>query len=256
MSQLGSLDNVSQCAAPTQGPEGLEHSGNFAMLVWVHHIEQGVREFAAIVPLELFAFLGAFTEEVVAPIPSMLIMTTTGFLAHLDGRTTFFLVWLVVLGNLGKIIGSFIYYTLGDKLEDVVVGRFGRYLGLNHADVEKIGQHFNGSPWRDGAIIFLLRVIPFFPTIVVSIASGVVKIRLRVFLTASYIGNFCKDLFYAFAGYSGVRALRAFFMDIERIRLGIGILTTVGVIVLLALLYIHRHHGLHLFRRLMLWLRR
>lgn len=226
------------------------------MLIWLHHIETGVRELAAIVPLELFAFFGALAEEVVAPIPSMLVMTTAGFFAQIEGRTTFFVVWLVVLGNLGKLIGSFIYYTLGDKVEDVVVGRFGRYLGLNHADVERIGQKFNGSPWRDGALLFFLRVIPFVPTILVSIAAGVVRIRTRVFLVASYAGNFCKDLFYAFAGYYGVRALRAFFMDIERIRFGVGVLLFGLILAGLAFLYIHRHRGLHLCRRLMAWITR
>ncbi|TXH07909.1 MAG: hypothetical protein E6Q06_01205 [Candidatus Moraniibacteriota bacterium] len=224
------------------------------MHLWLREIETGIRELAAIVPLELFAFFGALAEEIVAPIPSMLVMTTAGFFAQLEGRTTFFLVWLVILGNIGKLIGSFIYYTLGDKLEDVVVGRFGRYLGLAHADVERIGQKFNGSPWRDGALLFMLRVIPFVPTILVSIAAGVVRIRTRVFLIASYAGNFCKDLFYAFAGYYGVRALRAFFMDVERIRFGVGALLTMLILGGLVFLYVHRRRGLHLYRRLAAWL--
>ncbi|MFZ1626737.1 MAG: VTT domain-containing protein [Candidatus Moraniibacteriota bacterium] len=225
------------------------------MPVWIQQIEIGIRELAAIIPLELFVVIGAFAEEVIAPIPSMLVMTTAGYFAHLEGRTTFFLIWLVLLGNLGKLAGSFIYYTVGDKIEDVLVGRFGRYLGLKHADIERIGQRFNGSPWRDGALIFLLRVIPFFPTIFVSVSAGVVRIRLRVFLTASYLGNFCKDLFYAFAGYSGARALRAFFMDVERVRFGVGVLLVLAVIASLVFLYIHRHHGLHLYRRFRRWLR-
>ncbi|TXH06948.1 MAG: hypothetical protein E6Q06_04250 [Candidatus Moraniibacteriota bacterium] len=224
------------------------------MFSWLHHVETGVRELAAIIPLEFFAFFGAFAEEVIAPIPSMLVMTTAGFFAQLEERTTFFLIWLVLLGNLGKLIGSFIYYMLGDKLEDAVIGRFGRYLGLAHADVERIGQKFSGSPWRDGTLLFLLRVIPFVPTILVSIAAGVVRIRIRVFLIASYAGNFCKDLFYAFAGYYGVRALRAFFLDVERIRFGVGILLTSLIIVGLIFLYIHRHRSLHLCRRLMTWI--
>lgn len=226
------------------------------MFVWLHYIETGIRELAAIVPLELFAFFGALAEEVVAPIPSMLVMTTAGFFASVEGRTVFFVVWLVILGNIGKLIGSFIYYTLGDKLEDVVVGRFGRYFGLNHTDVERIGQRFNGSPWRDGALLFFLRVIPFVPTILVSIAAGVVRIRTRVFLVASYAGNFCKDLFYAFTGYYGVRALRASFADIERIRFGVGVLLSGLMLAILVFLYIHRHRGLHLYRRFVAWIDR
>ncbi|MFA9262666.1 MAG: DedA family protein [Undibacterium sp.] len=226
------------------------------MTEWIQHIEFGIRELARVVPLEVFVVFGSFIEEIIAPIPSMLVMTTAGFIAAFDGRTTFFIVWLVLLGNLGKLAGSFIYYTIGDKLEDVVIGRYGNYFGLKHADIERIGQKFNGSPWRDGALIFFVRVIPFFPTILVSIAAGVVRIRRKVFLTASYLGNFCKDLFYAFTGYYGVRALRAFFMDVERVRFGINVIMALAVIGLLVFLYIHRQHGLRLYQRFIVWLKK
>lgn len=223
---------------------------------WIQQIEISIRALATIVPLEVFVFFGALLEEIVAPIPSMLVMTTAGFIAAIDGRTTFFIVWLVVLGNLGKLIGSFIYYTVGDKLEDVVIGRYGSYFGLKHTDIERIGRHFKGSPWRDGALIFFLRVIPFFPTILVSIAAGVVRIRRKVFLTASYLGNFCKDLFYAFTGYYGVRALRAFFMDVERVRFGLNVIALLLIIGLMILLYVYRHHGFHLYQRFIAWLKK
>lgn len=220
------------------------------MIDWIKQAEFGIRELAGIVPLEIFVFFGAFAEELVAPIPSMLVMTTVGFFAQLEGRTTFFLVWLVLLGNIGKLLGSFIYYTVGDRAEDILTGRFGRYIGVKHEDIERIGRKLSGgSPWRDGAIIYILRVIPFVPTTAVSIACGVIRVRLKAFLIASYCGNFSKDLFYAFAGYYGVRQLRAFFMDIERVRFGLSMLIVIIVIGILALLYIYRHHGFRLFRR-------
>ncbi|MGB4942682.1 MAG: VTT domain-containing protein [Candidatus Moraniibacteriota bacterium] len=225
------------------------------MPVWIQHIEISIRELARIVPLELFISFGAFAEEIIAPIPSMLVTTTAGFFAQVEGRTAFFVVWLAILGGLGKLAGSFIYYLLGDKLEDVVVGRYGRYLGLNHADVERIGRRFNGHHWQDGALIFTLRVIPFVPTVLVSIACGVVRIQTRVFLIASYAGNFFKDLFYVFVGYYGIRALKVYLMDIERVRFGVGVVATGLVIGSLVFLYVHRHHSLHLFRRLMRWLK-
>lgn len=220
------------------------------MIDWIKEAEFGIRELAGIVPLEIFVFVGAFIEELVAPIPSMLVMTTVGFFAQLEGRTTFFLVWLVLLGNIGKLAGSFIYYMVGDRVEDILTGRFGRYIGVKHADIERISQKLaGGSPWRDGAIIYILRVIPFVPTIAVSIACGVIRVRLKAFLIASYCGNFSKDLFYAFAGYYGVRQLRSFFMDIERVRFGLGMLITILVIGSLVLLYVYRHESFRLLRR-------
>ncbi len=218
------------------------------MMPFFHNLEQYVFFWASQVPLELFVFVGALAEELIAPIPSMLIMTTAGLLAHVEGHTSFFLIWLVAIGNLGKLLGSWFYYLLGDKLEDIVLAKWGRFLGLRHEDVESIGKRLGGNnPWRNGAVIFLLRTIPFVPTVIVSFAAGVIKIRQSVFLLASYIGNFCKDSFYIFAGYFGAQALRTFFIEIERIRFGMGILISLFLAILLVLAYRKRHHGLRLF---------
>lgn len=220
------------------------------------HIERLVLLLAEHVPLELFVFVGALLEEIIAPIPSMLVMTTAGLLAEIEGHTPFFLIWLVAIGNLGKILGSVGWYVVGDKLEDVVVERFGRFFGLTHADIERIGARFTGTEWRDGAIIFILRSIPFFPSLALSLASGAIKIELRTFIIASYLGNFCKDLFYILAGYFGVHAFRTFLLEIERVRFGLGILFALIVVIALILAYRERHRGLHLVRRSWEWLKR
>lgn len=218
------------------------------MLPLVHGIEHQVMILAEIVPLELFVFVGALAEELIAPIPSMLIMTTAGLLARLDGHTTFFLIWLVALGNIGKLLGSWFYYLLGDKLEDIALAKWGRFLGLRHAEIESIGKRFGGkNAWQNGIIIFFLRTIPFVPTVVVSFAAGVIRIPQATFLFASYLGNFCKDSFYIFAGYYGAHVLRTFFLEIERIRFSLGVLISVGLVILLVLAYRKRHHGIRLF---------
>ncbi len=225
------------------------------MELFLHHIERMVLFLAEYVPLELFVFVGSLIEEVVAPIPSMLIMTTAGFLAVLDGHTPFFLLWLVSIGNLGKALGSLGWYVIGDKLEDVVIGKFGRFFGLSHGDIERIGNRFTGSEWRDGAVIFILRCIPFFPSLALSLACGVIKIKLRTFLLASYLGNFCKDIFYIFAGYYGARTLKTFFVEIERIRFGLGILIGATVAIALILAYRERHRGTRLLSRFYVWVK-
>lgn len=217
---------------------------------WIQAIELWIRHFATVVPLEIFVFITSFLEEVIGPIPSMLVMTTAGAFAHLEGRTELFVVWLVLVGNLGKLLGASIYYAIGDKLEDFVMLRFGRFLGITHADVENIGKRFSGNHWKDGGTLFLLRIVPFFPTTIISIASGMIKINRKVFLVATYTGNILKDMVYAFSGYTGLRIIYRFFLDVERIRWGIGILILIGVLVALFLLYINRHHGLRFFEYL------
>ncbi len=219
----------------------------------IKQAEQFILFMSEHVPLELFVFVGALIEEVVAPIPSMLVMTTAGFLTHTQGHTVFFLVWLLFIGNLGKIFGSLGWYVVGDKLEDIVVGRFGRFFGLTHGDIERIGKRFTGRVWQDGAIIFLLRAIPFFPSLAVSLACGVIKIELRTFILASYFGNMVKDTVYISIGYFGAQAFWTLLIEMERVRLGLGLLITLVVVIGLVLAYRERHRGLHLLSRLYFW---
>ncbi len=225
------------------------------MEVLLSDIEKLILALAEHVPLELFIFVGSLVEEVFAFIPSLLIMTTAGLLAQMEGHTPFFLLWLVLLGNIGKLIGSLGYYVLGDKLEDMVTGRGQRFFGLSHADIERAGRQLTGNTWRDGAFIFLLRFVPFFPTLAVSVACGVIKVPLRTFLVASYLGNACKDLVYILLGYFGAATMRTFLIEIERVRLGIGILITIGVVLMLVVLYRERHRGKRLFNETIHWLR-
>ncbi len=225
------------------------------MEVLLIQIEKIILALAEHVPLELFVFVGALVEEVFAFIPSLLIMTTAGLLAQIEGHTPFFLLWLVLLGNIGKLLGSLGYYVLGDKLEDVVTGKGQRFFGLSHADIERVGRRLTGNAWRDGAFIFLLRLVPFFPTLAISVTCGVIKVPLRTFLIASYLGNACKDLVYILLGYFGAATMRTFLIEIERVRWGIGILITVGVILLFAFLYRERHRGKRFFAKTILWIR-
>jgi membrane protein DedA with SNARE-associated domain len=208
------------------------------------------------VPLELFVFVGALLEEIIAPIPSMLVMTTAGLLSHAEGHTVFFLFWLVFIGNLGKILGSLGWYVVGDKIEDVVVGRFGRFFGLTHEDIERVGKKFTGKVWQDGALIFLLRAIPFFPSLAVSLACGVIKIELKTFVLASYLGNVVKDTLYIMMGYFCAQAFRTLLLEMERVRFGLGFLITVGVVGVLVLGYRQRHQGIHLLVRFWGWIRK
>lgn len=211
-------------------------------------IEQFIREIAFQVPLPWFVFFGSFFEEVVSPIPSALIMGTAGSLALLHGEPLWYLVFLAAFGNIGKTFGAWFYYFLGDKLEDLLIGRLGRFFGVTHKEIENIGRRFQGHHWKDGGLLFLLRLIPFVPTTPVSIAAGIIKLDLRVFLLSTYAGNFVKDLFYIYAGYAGLASLRKIWHTIAPLKLGADIAVAVGIAAFLFFLYVHRGRGQRLIR--------
>lgn len=158
------------------------------------------------VPLAWFTFLGSVVEEIIAPIPSLLVPTTAGTVAQAQGHPLVFLLFLALVGSAGKTIGATVIYFIADVFEDLVMDRLGKYIGLSHKDVEAVGQYFNGS-LRDYVVLFVLRILPIMPSTPISFGAGIIKLRLRVYVIGSFVGNFVRDLFTMYLGYSGLAAI-------------------------------------------------
>jgi len=218
-------------------------------------IEQIVRVAALQLPLELFVFIGSFFEEVISFIPAALIMGTAGSLALMHHEPLWYLFWLAMIGNVGKALGSSLYYFIGDKLEDVFITRITKFFGVRQTDIDNISKRFVGHHWKDGGALFLLRVIPFLPTLPVSLTAGIIKMDLRVFLIATYSGNFLKDLFYLYAGYAGLAKLHTLWRHIGSVKWEVDAAVAVLIVVFLFFLYILRGSGRRAFGKFSAFLR-
>lgn len=206
-------------------------------------LEQWVKYFAFHTPLPAFVFVGSFLEEVISPIPSALIMGTAGSLALMQGDTLWYLLLLAAVGNLGKTLGAWFYYFLGDKLEDMLMPRATKWFGIRHEDLESIGKRFVGHHWKDGGALFLLRILPPFPTTPVSIVAGIIKMDLRVFLSATYAGNFFKDLLYLYIGYAGLAKLHTLWRPIDDMKVVVDVVVALVTALFLFVLYTERGRG-------------
>lgn len=206
-------------------------------------LEQWVKYFAFHTPLPAFVFVGSFLEEVISPIPSALIMGTAGSLALMQGDTLWYLLLLAAVGNLGKTLGAWFYYFLGDKLEDMLMPRATKWFGIRHEDLESIGKRFVGHHWKDGGVLFLLRILPPFPTTPVSIVAGIIKMDLRVFLAATYAGNFFKDLLYLYIGYAGLAKLHTLWRPIDDVKIVVDVVVALVIGAFLFVLYTERGRG-------------
>lgn len=215
---------------------------------WLNAVEHFVRAYAAVVPLPWFVFIGSFFEEVISPIPSALIMGTAGSLALIDGKTLWYLFLLALVGNVGKTLGAWLYYFIGDKLEDLLIKPITKYFGIRHEDIQNIGKRFTGHHLQDGGALFLLRLLPPFPTTPVSLAAGIIKMDLRVFLVATYAGNFFKDLFYLYVGYAGLAKLHTLWRKIETVKFGVDIFVAIAIVAFLLFLYFHQGRGKRVFQ--------
>lgn len=159
--------------------------------------------YALKVPLSLFASLGAFIEEVIAPIPSPLVMTLTGSILGVQQGSVASFLGLAFIAAIGKTLGSVLVYVISDKAEDVVIGKFGKILGVTHKEIESIGKYFKGGI-KDDIILFIARALPIMPTAPVSIVCGVIKLNMRTYITSTFLGTFVRNMIYLYIGYTGL----------------------------------------------------
>ena len=196
-------------------------------------------------PLEWFAFLGSIVEEVIAPIPSFVIMAVAGMAASAQQYPLSGIFLLALLGAIGKTLGAWILYILGDKAEDFVLGHWGKKLGLSHAAMEHVGDRL-GKGWKDDLLLFLLRAIPAVPSAPISVLCGVIKLRLRTFILMTLIGCFVRDLAFVCVGYFGTETLMANLRNLERIETILTVITALLLAGFIGWCYIRRSRGLPL----------
>lgn len=211
-------------------------------MVFFQQLEQIVLNYAGKVPVEIFSFGGSFIEEVVAPIPSPIIMTITGTLAQAQEKPLLYLLVLAVLGATGKSLGALILYIAADKGEDFLLKRFGKFFAITHKEIEAIGKHISKS-WKDVFILTFVRMLPILPSAPVSITCGLLKVRKDVFLFATFLGTIVRDSIYLYVGFSGLSTLHSLitgFDSIETVMQGLIILLLIGVF---AFIYHQKRQG-------------
>lgn len=201
-----------------------------AIILWLENLAQQIS-------VTQFVFIGSMVEEILAPVPSPLVMMLAGSIAASQASSLLFLLWLAIIGAFSKTIGSWVIYILADKGEDLLVGKFGKFLGVSKADTEGLGKFINNGK-RDDLAIFLMRAIPVMPTAPVSVIAGLIKINLKNYLLSTFLGLVVRNAIYLYLGYAGLGTLESLsegFDSLEKI--GYFILAIFGG---LALLWMYR----------------
>lgn len=172
-------------------------------------MEEWLSGAAARVPLEIYCFFGGLAEELIAPIPSALVMASAGTLAHGREAGPVYMSWLAFLGAAGKSLGALVIYAVSIKAEEMVMKRFGKFLGIRREQIEKLRSRLQGG-WKDFAVLTLLRAVPVMPGALISAGSGFLKVPVKPFVLSAVIGYFLRDLALLYAGFGGKEALQAF----------------------------------------------
>jgi membrane protein DedA with SNARE-associated domain len=127
-------------------------------------------------------FLFGFLEACCVPIPSEI---TFGYAGVLAGEGHLNIVAVIVVGTIAELIGSFVAYGIGRAGERPLVRRYGRYLLITEADIDRAERFIAG---RGIWAIPLGRALPVVRTFV-SIVAGFLKVPALLFGVLSLIGT-------------------------------------------------------------------
>ncbi len=141
-------------------------------------------------------------ESVIIPIPSELVLPFAGFLVGegtaiepLTGQP-WNLVLVTLFGTIGATIGALIAYAIGMYGGRPIIERWGRYLGISSADLDRAETFFE----RHGdAAAFFGRLVPVIRSLV-SFAAGVARMPLGRFILFTFLGSLPFTLLLASAG--------------------------------------------------------
>lgn len=153
----------------------------------------------------LGVFIGTILEEIIAPIPSTLIIVTSSFFMLKSLPITLhsiaiLLFYIAIPVGFGMTIGSSFIYGLCYYLGKPFVERFGKYIGLKWKDMEKFNSKISNQK-RDYIIIYIARAVPVIPSVAISGFCGVVRYDLKKYLILTFLGGITRAFVLGFIGW-------------------------------------------------------
>ena len=208
---------------------------------WLKHFEVLILQLAAHVPLPGFVVLGEIIEEIVSPIPSQLVLITAGSVARAQQWPFIGILFLAVLATLAKTTATMGYYYLADKLEDTLLPKVGKYIGISHQDIESIGKRLDKGGSKEFLSLLVIRCLPILPSVPVSVVCGLVKIHPRTFYFATLAGNLIRGWLVLLTGYLGFDVLESFANGLRGWKLGLTLAIFFALVGFFALGYWKRY---------------
>lgn len=179
-------------------------------------------------------FLASVIEEVIAPIPSALVMTMAGFL-FLEGPVNMSnilaLIFKVALpGAVGVTLGSLAVYGLAWWGGKQVIERWGKWIGLYWHDIEVIDARLEGSR-KDELVVVVARILPIVPSVAISAICGLLRMNLVKYLYLSFIGIFVRALILGTIGWQVGNAYYRYAEIISRYeKIGLALIVVLAIV--------------------------
>jgi membrane protein DedA with SNARE-associated domain len=101
---------------------------------------------------------------------------------------------------LGVTVGSLVVYGIAYWCGKPVLVKWGTWLGLSWNDIERLQQKFETSK-NDELALFILRVIPFVPSVAISAFYGLVRFNIKKYFLYSFLGTCIRALILGIVGW-------------------------------------------------------
>lgn len=150
-------------------------------------------------------FLGSIIEEIIAPIPSTIIILGSSFFI-LEGQSIGLNSILNLIFNvslpaaLGMTIGSFFIYGLCYYIGKPFITKWGKYLTIRWEDIEKTDEKFQEQT-KDELILFGVRAIPIIPSVAISAFCGIIRYDLKKYILITFLGGITRASILGFIGW-------------------------------------------------------
>lgn len=149
-------------------------------------------------------FLASVAEEVIAPVPSALVMMTAGFL-FVSGPIDLYnilrlIFWVGLPAAAGISLGSLWIYGVAYWGGKTSLDKLDKWLGLNWADIEKMRNKFEEGKRGELAIIGA-RILPVVPSVAISAFCGFMRMRIWKYFLLTFIGMFLRAMLMGAIGW-------------------------------------------------------
>ena len=134
------------------------------------------------------------------PIPTEVVYGFAGALATtaITGEARFSMLWIIVVGTIGSLIGAIIAYEVGRSAGRTIVDRWGKWILLTHKDLDAAERWFA----KYGSISVLVsRVLPVVRSFI-SFPAGMAEMNRGRFAALTAIGSAAWVALLAGLGYA------------------------------------------------------
>ncbi|MDP3975245.1 MAG: VTT domain-containing protein [Candidatus Jorgensenbacteria bacterium] len=154
----------------------------------------------------LGVFFLSLIEEIVAPIPSSLVLMAAGFFLIPHGLSFGeialpALLNVVLPASVGLTIGALFIYSVAYLGGKPLVVRWGRLFGITWQKLEEAEARFTKGR-ADEIIIFGLRAVPITPNFLISAICGLVRYPIKAFIVLTFLGSVTRAILMGFIGWS------------------------------------------------------